>query len=106
MAVHTEEFLAESEVLPNLYFASDKQQLEHLALRLSEVARFYVGYAGWQSGQLEAEMEAARLVQFAGHNPKRLLADRTIYGSRFATSCPPPRALPALRLSTSPQIPH
>ncbi len=33
MAVHTEEFMAESEVLPNLYFASDKQQLEHLALR-------------------------------------------------------------------------
>ena len=31
MAVHKEEFLAESEVLPNLYFATDKEKLEHLA---------------------------------------------------------------------------
>ena len=56
MAVHKEEFLAESEVLPNLYFATDKEKLEHLALKPTESARFYAGYAGWSAGQLEAEM--------------------------------------------------
>src|SRR2546425_12008605 len=51
MAIHREEFLAESEVLPNLYFATSKDKLEHLALRPTEMARFYAGYAGWQAGQ-------------------------------------------------------
>jgi putative transcriptional regulator len=56
MALHTEEFLSESEVLPNLYFAAGKDKLEHLALKPSESARFYAGYAGWTSGQLDAEI--------------------------------------------------
>src|SRR5437868_3759018 len=52
MAIHKEEFLAESEVMPNVYFAAAKDKLEHLALKASDAARFYAGYAGWTAGQL------------------------------------------------------
>lgn len=50
------------EVLPNLYWGGDFDQLKEAIeaqLILPEDIRFYVGFAGWESGQLQAEQEQA-----------------------------------------------
>lgn len=56
MAIHTEEFLSESEVVPNIYFSAAKEKIEHLVLKPHADARFYTGYAGWDAKQLDAEL--------------------------------------------------
>lgn len=57
MAVHSQPDLAEIDVLPGVYVAASQQNLEQLAAQSEEDARFFVGYAGWGSGQLERELE-------------------------------------------------
>jgi len=49
--------LAEIDVLPGVYVAASQQNLEQLAAQDEAGARFFVGYAGWGSGQLERELE-------------------------------------------------
>lgn len=48
----------EIEVLDDLYFTRDRQHIESLLLKDGAATKFFVGYAGWSPGQLEAEIEA------------------------------------------------
>ena len=58
MALHTAGSLAEIEVVPGVFFAAKKKNLDALVLEENEKVRVFVGHAGWGPGQLESELEA------------------------------------------------
>ena len=56
MAIHTRNQLAEMEIVPGVFFAAKKQNLDELVRQESQY-RMFVGHAGWGPGQLENELE-------------------------------------------------
>ncbi|EAQ81478.1 YqgE/AlgH family protein [Blastopirellula marina] len=58
MAIHSHAPCQEIEILPGVYFSSDKENIEKLVREDHEPKRIFIGYSGWGEQQLEAEMEA------------------------------------------------
>ncbi|MDX1963049.1 MAG: YqgE/AlgH family protein [Pirellulales bacterium] len=58
MALHQIPDQSEIEVLPELYFTSDIQQIREVLEQQADPLRLFGGYAGWGPGQLEDELNA------------------------------------------------
>ena len=61
MVLHGDPSLSQMEVLPGVYFTADKDAVEQLVAGDEDdrPVKFFVGYAGWGPGQLEAELESS-----------------------------------------------
>ena len=57
MVVHTQETQSDIEILPGVYFTTDRNKIEWLLQHNDGQIKFFVGYAGWGKGQLEGEIE-------------------------------------------------
>lgn len=58
LALHRHAALAESEVLPGVYFAAEQDAVVQIVSDPQGPFRLFVGYSGWSAGQLEDELEA------------------------------------------------
>ena len=57
LAVHRDESISEGEVLPDVYYSTHKDSLNHLVTEYEGPYRVFSGYSGWGEGQLESEIE-------------------------------------------------
>ncbi len=56
MALHGDSDQGEIELVAGLHFSADPDKIEALIGKAEDPSRFFIGFAGWGPGQLEAEM--------------------------------------------------
>ena len=57
MAIHTDRESAEMEIIPGLFLAAQKANLDRLVQQEEHRCRIFLGHAGWGGGQLEGEIK-------------------------------------------------
>jgi len=57
MAIHNDDSLSELEIIPGVHFTTSRESIEDLVAQANGRSKFFIGYAGWSAGQLEAEIE-------------------------------------------------
>jgi putative transcriptional regulator len=57
MVLHTDGSIPEMPVLPQVFFTTDRDDIQQLVTQNHSKMKFFVGYAGWSPGQLESELE-------------------------------------------------
>jgi putative transcriptional regulator len=56
MAIHTEKYLAETKVLPGVFFSAKEENVLLLMEQTDEPYKVFTGYVEWGKGQLDADV--------------------------------------------------
>ena len=67
IALHGHPQFSESEIVPGVYVATERDTLCGLVDQNLQPFRVFTGYAGWGPGQLESELEAGGWLTIAGN---------------------------------------
>ena len=57
MAIHTQPDCAENEILPKVFFATERDHLDQIVTQAEHPFSLFSGYSGWGDGQLEKELK-------------------------------------------------
>jgi putative transcriptional regulator len=68
MAVHTEEDCSETEILPGVYLATQREAIQRLVSEERYPFRIFSGYAGWGGGQLDQELDQGGWMTTEAHS--------------------------------------
>ena len=68
MVLHAYDYDSQMEVVEGVNFTTQRDQIERLLAQEDAQAKFFVGYSGWGSGQLEGEMETGSWLTFDASN--------------------------------------
>ncbi|MGD0768979.1 MAG: YqgE/AlgH family protein [Tepidisphaeraceae bacterium] len=75
MVLHGCELAKDADVLPGVFFTTEKSKIESILKQQDAAARYFVGFAGWSPGQLEAELEIDSWI-VADPIPSHVFADK------------------------------
>jgi putative transcriptional regulator len=103
MVVHTHAPAADLEVREKLYFTTERAKIERLLEGESPSSRFFVGYAGWGAGQLEAELESGSWLTAAAA-PSQVFATNEKQWSRLMTELTVGRWIDPARIPEDPSV--
>jgi len=104
-ALHADPALSEHEVIPGVYLARDRDLLTSLVAAEAQPLRIFVGYSGWGSGQLEAELETGSWSVTAA-TPDFVFGDPSSLWARATRRIADDRLLASLRVLHSPARPE
>jgi putative transcriptional regulator len=98
MVLHGSELAKDADVVPGIFFTTERSKIEMLLRQPRVDARYFVNYSGWAAGQLEAEMEVESWI-VADVEPEHIFRSKpnlwaALMGQRMTGEAMDPSSIP------------
>jgi len=103
-ALHTDQALSNIEVAPGLHYTQEPAKLARLVAQEADPIRFFVGFTGWDDGQLEAELKDGSWLTMPAMPEHVFVYDDDLW-VKLATWIPGEKTISALKIKHRPDDP-